>query len=158
MPRIVYPISTERLLLGPFTPDDVDDVFAYPVQLRSAGRVIGDVMLHWISREHGTGEIGYVFNPDYAGHGYATEAARALLHLGFADLGLRRIVARTDARNTASAAVLRRVGMRQEAHLVENEWFKGGWSDELDFAILTRGWASQRTDDAVTPRGRSAPR
>jgi RimJ/RimL family protein N-acetyltransferase len=193
MPRIAYPISTERLLLRPFTPDDVDDVFAYqsredvcryipypprtreqvaeriaplyarstigdpgqgvllPVQLRSAGRVIGDVMLHWISREHGTGEIGYVFNPDYAGHGYATEAARALLRLGFADLGLRRIVARTDARNTASAAVLRRVGMRQEAHLVENEWFKGGWSDELDFAILAREWMSRRTDDAVTP-------
>ena len=193
MPRIAYPVVTERLLLRPFTPDDVDDVFAYQsrddvcryipypprtreqvtqriappyarstidepgqsvllaVQLRSSDRVIGDLMLHWISREHGTGEIGYVFNPDHAGHGYATEAARALLGMGFGDLGLRRIVARTDARNTASAAVLRRVGMRQEAHLVENEWFKGGWSDELGFALLAREWTTPRGDDAVTP-------
>lgn len=108
------------------------------MQLRPAGRVIGDVMLHWVSREHGTGEIGYVFNPHYAGHGYATEAVREVLRLGFADLGLHRIIARTDARNIASISVLRRVGMRQEAHLVENEWFKGEWSDELDFAILAR--------------------
>ncbi len=35
------------------------------VQLRQMGHVIGDVMLHWASREHGTGEVGYVFNPNY---------------------------------------------------------------------------------------------
>ncbi|MGB8997221.1 MAG: GNAT family N-acetyltransferase, partial [Pseudonocardiaceae bacterium] len=105
-----YPIRTKRLVLRPFTRNDIDDAFAYQshedvcryipdpprtregvaertaspharstieepghalllaVQLRPAGRVIGDVMLHWVSREHGTGEIGYVFNPDYAGH------------------------------------------------------------------------------------------
>ncbi len=179
-----YPVRTERLLLRPFTPDDIDDAFAYQsredvcryipypprtrervaertappharstieepghalllaVQLRQAGRVIGDVMLHWASREHGTGEIGYVFNPDYAGHGYATEAVRELLRLGFADLHLHRIIARTDARNIASVGVLRRLGMRQEAHLVENEWFKGEWSDELDFAILASEWTT----------------
>ncbi len=30
--------------------------------------------------------------------------------------------------------------MRQEAHLVQNEWFKGRWSDEIDFAILEQDW------------------
>jgi RimJ/RimL family protein N-acetyltransferase len=34
--------------------------------------------------------------------------------------------------------------MRQEAHLVENEWFKGEWTDELDFAILEREWRALR--------------
>jgi RimJ/RimL family protein N-acetyltransferase len=118
------------------------DALLLAVQLRQAGPVIGDVMLYWASRDHGTGEIGYVFNPDYAGHGYATEAVRELVRVGFADLGLHRIIARTDARNIASIAVLRRLGMRQEAHLVENEWFKGQWSDELDFAILASEWTT----------------
>lgn len=104
------------------------------------GPLIGDVMLHWGSAEHRNGEIGYVFNPEYAGNGYATEAAGELLRLGFDELGLHRIAARTDARNVASHRVLRRLGMRQEAYLVENEWFKGEWSDEIDFAILRREW------------------
>lgn len=36
--------------------------------------------------------------------------------------------------------------MRQEAHLVENEWFKGEWTDELDFALLSRMWPAGALD------------
>lgn len=103
----------------------------------------GDVMLHWSSEEHKSAEVGYVFHPRHGGHGYATEAVHALLHLAFDDLGLHRVTARVDLRNTASTRVLRRLGMRDEAHLRENEWFKGGWSDELDFAILEDEWRAQ---------------
>ena len=59
-------------------------------------------------------------------------------------MDLHRVIARIDARNEASAAVLRRLGMRQEAVLVENEWFKGEWSTEIDFGILASEW--RRTD------------
>ena len=102
--------------------------------------VIGDVILAWRSAEHRTAEIGYVLAPEHEGHGYVTEACRALLELAFDGLGAHRVVARLDARNEASAAVVRRLGLRQEAHLHENEWFKGEWSDELDFAILEDEW------------------
>jgi RimJ/RimL family protein N-acetyltransferase len=110
------------------------------VVLKETGGLIGDAMLFWHSAEHGSGEVGYVFNPDHHGHGYATEAVRVLLRLGFEDLGLHRITGRIDQRNPASAAVLTRVGMRQEAVLVDNAWFKGGWSTEVDFAILESEW------------------
>ncbi|MEV6848087.1 GNAT family N-acetyltransferase [Actinoplanes sp. NPDC051411] len=109
-------------------------------ELARTGQLIGDVVLFWHSREHRGGELGYVFNPDFAGHGYATEAGRAVLRLGFEELGLHRIVARLDERNEASAGVARRLGMRQEARLVENEIFKGEWSTELQFARLAREW------------------
>jgi RimJ/RimL family protein N-acetyltransferase len=112
------------------------------VTLLDSDAVIGDVMLRWESEEHQSGELGYVFNPDVRGHGYATEACRALLPLAFDGLGLHRIIARVDARNHASANVLRRLGMRQEALLVENEWFKGEWTDEIDFALLASEWRS----------------
>ncbi|UQU65736.1 GNAT family N-acetyltransferase [Couchioplanes caeruleus] len=114
------------------------------VELAETGELVGDVLLYWISREHLSGELGYVFHPGHAGHGYATEAARAMLRLGFEDLGLHRIIARVDERNDASAAVLRRLGMRQEARLVENEMFKGEWTTELDFAMLASEWPANR--------------
>jgi RimJ/RimL family protein N-acetyltransferase len=110
------------------------------VEHRDSGGVIGDVVLIWTSEEHQCAEIGYVFNPDVRGNGYATEACRALLALAFDELKVRRVIARIDARNDASAAVLRRLGMRQEAYLVQNEFFKGEWTDEVDFALLETEW------------------
>ncbi len=104
-------------------------------------RVIGDVNLMWRSQEHRQGEIGYAFNPEFHGRGYATEAAAAMLALGFTEYGFHRICARCDARNTASVKVMQRLGMRREAHLIENEWFKGEWSDEIQYAVLQSEWA-----------------
>ena len=114
------------------------------MELAATGELIGDVILFWHSRLHACGEIGYVINPAYGGHGYVTEAARAMLALGFDELGLHRIVARIDERNEPSARVARRLGMRQEARLVSNEWFKGEWSTELDFAMLADEWPAHR--------------
>lgn len=114
------------------------------VVLADTGRLIGDVMLFWRSAVHRSGELGYAFHPDFHGHGYATEACAAILDLAFDGLGLHRVAARVDERNVASAAVLRRLGLRQEAVLVENEWFKDEWSTEVDFAILDREWRARR--------------
>lgn len=114
------------------------------IELARTGELVGDVVLFWHSREHRGGEVGYILNPDFASHGYATEATHALLRLGFEELGLHRIVARLDERNEASAKVARRLGMRQEARLVHNELFKGEWSTELDFAMLADEWPAHR--------------
>ena len=103
--------------------------------------VIGDVSLTWLSAEHRQGEIGFVLHPDHQGKGLAREAAEAMLRLGFVDLGLHRILGRLDARNAASAKLLERLGMRREAHIVENEFVKGEWTDELLYALLAREWA-----------------
>jgi RimJ/RimL family protein N-acetyltransferase len=105
----------------------------------SAGRLIGDVVLFFHSEEHRGGEIGYVFAPEFRGHGYATEAATALLTLAFDGLGLHRVIARLDARNTDSARVCERLGMRREAHFVRNEVFKGECADEVVYALLAEG-------------------
>ncbi len=94
--------------------------------------------------QHQQGEIGYTFNPAYHGRGLATETALALLRLGFEGLGLHRITGHLDARNTASARVLERAGMRREAHLVENEFVKGEWSDELVYAMLRSEWEARQ--------------
>lgn len=110
------------------------------VVLRATGELIGDVLLFWHSEKHRSGEIGYALHPAHHGRGFVTEAARAMLRLAFDDLGLHRVVGRIDERNHASAAVLERLGMRREAVLVENEWFKGGWSTGVVYAMLDREW------------------
>ncbi len=114
------------------------------VELPEAGTVIGEALLKYTSVAHRQGEVGYVLNPAFGGHGYATEAASVILDLGFDGVGLHRIDAHLDARNTASARVLERLGMRREAHFVHNEIFKGEWGDELVYAIIEDEWRARR--------------
>ncbi|MFI1885315.1 GNAT family N-acetyltransferase [Streptomyces jumonjinensis] len=104
------------------------------------GKVIGYVLLVWLSEEHRQGEFGYVFHPGFGGRGYATEAAVEMLRVGFERLGLHRIIGRCDPRNTGSARVMERLGMRKEAHFVESEIFKGEWGGELHYAMLASEW------------------
>jgi RimJ/RimL family protein N-acetyltransferase len=115
-----------------------DDLLELAVVRTEDQVLIGDVLLVLRSVEHQTVEVGYIFSPAYSRQGYATEAVRALLEVAFFELGARRVVARVDARNTASRALLERLGMRQEANLIENEWIKGELTSEVDYAVLAR--------------------
>lgn len=117
------------------------DSLVLAVVLLELNKVIGDLYLMWRSQEHQQGEIGFVFNPDFHGKGYATEAGRVMLSLGFTEFGFHRIYGRCDTRNVASYKLMERLGMRREAHFVHNEFFKGEWGDELVYAILQDEWA-----------------
>ncbi len=128
--------------MGPRRLEADDDAVSFAVERREDGLLLGDVTIWLRSAEHRQVEVGYVFHPDCGGHGYATEATRALVDFAFAELGAHRVFARTDARNASSAALLRRLGMREEAHFREAEIFKGEWGDELVFAVLDREWTA----------------
>jgi RimJ/RimL family protein N-acetyltransferase len=183
-----YPIQTQRLLLRPFEPGDLDallaiesradvarflyheprgpdearevlerriastslgdegDTLSVAVVVRATGEMIGDCMLHWSSRQHQLGEVGFALHPDHHGRGYATEAARVLVEYGFSEVGLHRIIGRLEARNIASARVLEKLGMRREALLIENEFVKGEWQSEIVYAILEREWRALQFD------------
>jgi RimJ/RimL family protein N-acetyltransferase len=120
------------------------DTAVLAVVLAETGQVIGEVNLRWASVAHRQGEFGFVLHPDFHGRGYASEAAARMLDLAFDELGLHRVYGRTDGRNVASAGLMRRLGMREEAHFVQNEIFKGEWGDELVFGILADEWHALR--------------
>lgn len=190
-----FPLATTRLVLRPFTEDDLDALHAIQcradvarflygeprsreetrqalakrldphlprtdgesvtlaVVRRDRDELIGDVSLWLTSAAHRQGEIGYVFHPDHQGRGFATEAAREMLRVGFEELALHRIVGRLDARNTASGRLLSRLGLRPEGHFRENEFVKGEWTDEAVYAILAAEWAeTNRTGRDTEPR------
>jgi RimJ/RimL family protein N-acetyltransferase len=113
------------------------------VGIDAGGELVGTVSMT-VTPEHRQGEIGFIVHPDHGGHGYATEAAEAMLDYAFAAYALHRVCGRTEARNTASARVLEKLGMRREAHLVENEWVKGEWQSELVYAVLATEWRARR--------------
>jgi len=111
----------------------------------SDGRCIGTGALQVHSLNHGQGEIGYFLHPDVWGRGYATETARLLLGFGFTDLGLHRIFATCDPRNTVSAHVLEKVGMTYEGRLRQTMCLRDGWRDSAMYSILTHEWRDQAT-------------
>ena len=179
--QLIYPLSTERLIIRALTPDDVERhhvLFADPdvvrylyfgpfdrpaaqehlarrsivdlpveggwinfgVEVKGEGVLIGELAMGFISATHAHYEVGYVFDPAYAGHGYATEGTAMIVELAFSGLGAHRVSGRLDARNDPSAGVLERLGMRREANFIENEYVKGEWTDELVYAILAPEW------------------
>jgi RimJ/RimL family protein N-acetyltransferase len=116
------------------------DAAAWAVVRQEDGRLIGTVNAWWRSVEHRQGELGFAFASGVQRRGYGREASAALLDLLFSELDLHRVCGRTDPRNTASAALMRRLGMRQEGHLREVERHDGEWLDVLVFALLRQEW------------------
>jgi RimJ/RimL family protein N-acetyltransferase len=127
------------------------DILNLAVERAPGSPVIGDLMLHYVSATHRQAEVGYIFHPAAQGQGLATEAARAIVDLAFRELRVHRVFGQIDARNTASARVLERLGMRREAHLVENEWVKGEWTDEVIYAVLADEWVHPARPEAGNP-------
>ena len=184
MPRVSLPITTERLVLRSFRPEDVDDVLSYrsvpdvvryipggpktreqvvdmiahsatagliddkhthvTLAVELDGRVVGDLLIHLDGLDGADGrqvELGWVFAPDVHGHGYATEAARALATAAFAEVGAHRVWAQLEPANTASSGICERLGMRREALFENASWFKGRWTDLAVYAIRADEWS-----------------
>jgi RimJ/RimL family protein N-acetyltransferase len=113
-------------------------------------RLIGNCGVRVNDPDLAEGNIGYELNPRDWGHGYATEAARAILDFGFAELGLRRVWAECVADNVGSVRVLEKLGMRREAHFREHRRYRDRWWDTLIYAILDHDW---RHAPAAAPPG-----
>ena len=111
-----------------------------PASPDAPARVIGDSYFTIASLENSRGEIGWTLHPEFAGHGYAAEAARTMLALAFTRIRLHRVYAELDPRNAASIALCKRLGMREEAFFLKDLWFKGAWADTGIYAILREEW------------------
>ncbi|WP_412064366.1 GNAT family N-acetyltransferase [Rhizobium sp. SYY.PMSO] len=120
--------------------EDGDTLLCAAVR-REDDALVGDVSLTFANKAARQAEVGYIFSPAHAGKGYATEAAAAIITLGFEKFGFHRIFARLDAKNAGSVGVVERLGLRREALLIESDRFNGVWGDECVYAVLSREWA-----------------
>jgi ribosomal-protein-alanine N-acetyltransferase len=97
-----------------------------------------------ITAAHAHAEVGYWIAPAMWGRGYATEATRALLALGFGELKLHRIQARHFTRNPASGRVMQKAGMKLEG--VHRAIFRrnGRFEDVAIYAVLEQEWREKQ--------------
>jgi RimJ/RimL family protein N-acetyltransferase len=121
----------------------VGDYFQLAVERRDDGTVIGDLFFMLKSLDGLGAEIGWTFHPDHQGRGFATEAATAVLRLAFECLGVHRVYAELDPRNTRSVALCRRLGMQEEGWFRQDMWFKGAWADTGIYAMLASDFPSR---------------
>lgn len=111
------------------------------VELKSNHKMIGNVYIG--KRDFDALEIGYVFNKNYWGKGYAKESCAKLIEMAFAD-GIHRIYAECDPKNPSSWRLLEALGFEREAHLKRNVYFKKDendkpiWKDTYIYARLNK--------------------
>jgi RimJ/RimL family protein N-acetyltransferase len=148
---------------SPATIEEYRAVFESPGRLAKMimveldGAVIGELMITvadaWaqaeiVERARGAqAELGWVFDPAHAGHGYATEAVRELIRICFTDLRLHRVTANCFAGNEASWRLMERVGMRRELYTVRDSLHRSeGWIDGVGYALLADEGAGGRSE------------
>lgn len=108
----------------------------FAIHRQADGQLVGCVSLRDVDPVHLQAELGYWIGVPYWSQGYATEAARAVVTLGFEQLGLNRIYAHHMARNPASGRVLERLGMRREGVLRERVRKWDRFEDVAIYAVL----------------------
>ncbi|MEK3833821.1 MULTISPECIES: GNAT family N-acetyltransferase [unclassified Paenibacillus] len=121
----------------------------WAVSLKETNKMIGHVYFgQQEPAEFKTWMIGYIFNPDFYGKGYATEACQRVLEYGFEELGIHRVVAMCNPENASSWRLLERLNMRREGHFKKKAFFKRTddgqpvWHDAYQYAILNEEWSS----------------
>ena len=115
-------------------------------------RVSDGVFIGWCgltrwNPDYRSASMGYCLGAAAWGHGYATEAARALLQWAFDTLDLNRVQAETDTRNGASARVLEKLGFVREGTLREDCVVNGEVSDSWVYGLIRRQWRSSSGPD-----------
>lgn len=115
------------------------------VCLRDTGKLIGDM---FAMPEEDTWSVGWNFNADFAGAGFASEAARALFEYLFTAKQARRLYAYVEDHNIASQRLCERLGMRREGLFKEFVSFTTDdagvpiFENTMQYAILRKEWTA----------------
>jgi RimJ/RimL family protein N-acetyltransferase len=117
-----------------------DSWFQLGVYLKGNRELIGDLGLHFLPPGNRQVEIGITIRPTQQRRGYAAEAAEALIEHVFGTMRKHRIMASVDPENSASLALLEKLGMRKEAHFRQSIWIADRWEDDVVYAVLNVEW------------------
>jgi len=91
-----------------------NDFGLYPAEEKVSGKFIGFVGLNIPSYMPDSVEIGWRLKKEFWGKGYATEAAKKWLEIGFGEYDLREIISFTAKQNQKSQEVMKRIGMKRD--------------------------------------------
>lgn len=120
---------TKRYLTYLQTRYQTGEFYDFAIVCRENNKMIGTCGFVRFDTANDSAEVGYVLNPSYHNHGYATEALRAVMDFGFSKLGLHRIEARFMKDNHPSRRVMERCGMQFEGIFHHLLFLKGRYED-----------------------------
>jgi RimJ/RimL family protein N-acetyltransferase len=112
------------------------EFYTWATTLDGADRMIGTISLFAISRGQFRGEVGYALAPALWGSGYATEGLRLAIDFAFDTIGLARLEADVDPRNTPSCRVVERAGFQREGLLRQRWHVAGEVTDSAIYGLL----------------------
>jgi RimJ/RimL family protein N-acetyltransferase len=120
--------------------DQEDSWFQFVILTRVENQIIGDIGMHFISKENRLVELGVTIAQKYQGKGYATETMIGAINFLFKELGKHRIICSIDPRNLKSEALVKRLGFRKEAHFKKSLFLWNEWVDDMIYALLNEEW------------------
>jgi RimJ/RimL family protein N-acetyltransferase len=113
------------------------------VELKREKKLIGHIYFNLIEpKEYNTFEIGYIFNKNYQGYGYATEASKKVIEYGFTKLKIHKIIAHCNPKNKRSWKLLERLGMKREGKFKQEGYFRKNdkgepiWHDAYSYGLI----------------------
>ncbi|QXI29536.1 GNAT family N-acetyltransferase [Pseudomonas vanderleydeniana] len=109
------------------------------IQLKHNAELIGVISLRF-SPAHRSAHLGYWVAAHARRQGHAVEAVTGLLEYGFNELGLHRIAGQCFARNSGSARVMEKAGLRPEGCMKGAFLKHGVHEDMLLFGLLREHW------------------
>lgn len=114
----------------------------YGIELKETGQLIGTIDLR-IDPQKRSAELGYVLNQAFWGKGYAAEAGKELLRLGFEELKLIRIFGFHDVKNENSGRVMEKLGMQLEGTSPNARIWKGKIVTDVFRGMTIDMWKEQ---------------
>ena len=116
---------------------DANESIFWAITHKDNPKLIGNICVWNVQKDHYRAELGYVLHPDFQGKGIMAEAMQAVLHYCFHTMKLHSVEANVNPANKASVRVLERAEFVREAYFRENYYFNGQFIDSAVYSLLT---------------------
>ncbi len=118
---------------------DAHEELIWAITLKNTGELVGAIGLTF-AEAHERAELGYWVGRPFWNHGYASEAAQAVIACSFRTLGLNRVQAHHMATNPASGRVMEKAGMGREGYSPDALKKNGRFHDAIFYGVLRNDW------------------
>jgi RimJ/RimL family protein N-acetyltransferase len=125
-----------------------ETTFCLAIELRSIGKVIGNIYLHSTDAFRSQTNVRIYASRKFQRQGIATEALKAILGFCFDGIRLHRVSAWCDSRNIAACRLAEKAGMRREGELIKERFVNGEWINTVLYALLNEEYGLASTDSA----------
>jgi len=118
----------------------LNQVFCLGIEVTESSKLIGYLSLNFIDSRRLQAAVNILLNRGFQRKGFGTEAVGAALGLCFAGIGLHRVAAHCDSRNTAACRLLEKVGLRREGEFLKDRFVNGEWVNTVWYAMLSEDY------------------